>query len=551
MSAVPPGPRPKYRPRVRTVLLVVNLMILALPLGGIAALRLYETELIQRTEAELLGQGAVLADVYRREFLQRLPKNVDRQSFLDGYGRPLDPDAAPESIGERRYTPVFPTLDVAENPILPPAEPAERPPAPPISTAVIAGKAVTPTLMATQRLMLDGIRVVDVNGTVVATTSGESGLSLARREEVARALRGEYARRMRRRFTDHPQPALDSISRRKRVRVYVAMPVIARDRVIGAVVLARTPLDVTKALYVHRWPLLKGFGILLALVLLVAALTSRTISRPVAKLIAQSERARRGERGSVVPLDHAGTREVAQLSAAFSQMAASLEERADYIRDFAARVSHEFKTPLTAIRGAVEIMQDHFETMTVEEQRRFLSNLDKDAERLDHLVRRLLEQARADVVRPGTGNAAIVPATRQIARTFTDLKMEITESISETTHVRMDEENFATVLRNLLENVVRHAGAGANVRVTLSRVEVGQTAYVRLEINDDGPGVSKRNADRAFAPFFTTARDTGGTGLGLSIVRSLVIGHQGRIELTHPERGFGIRVDLPYVEGSG
>jgi signal transduction histidine kinase len=101
----------------------------------------------------------------------------------------------------------------------------------------------------------------------------------------------------------------------------------------------------------------------------------------------------------VAGLALAGTREIAELSHSLVTMAETLEARADYIRGFAAEVSHEFKTPLAAMRGTVELLQEHLATMTEAERRSFLANLAEDVTRLDRLVRRLLDLARADVMR--------------------------------------------------------------------------------------------------------------------------------------------------------
>src|SRR5258705_13657490 len=90
-------------------------------------------------------------------------------------------------------------------------------------------------------------------------------------------------------------------------------------------------------------------------------------------------------------------------------MAQTLERRAAYIRDFAAHVSHEFKTPLTAMQGAVEMLREHGDEMSAPERERFLGIIDGDARRLAALVHRLLELARADVM-PAAHDSADVGA---------------------------------------------------------------------------------------------------------------------------------------------
>src|SRR5262249_52541409 len=115
-----------------------------------------------------------------------------------------------------------------------------------------------------------------------------------------------------------------------------------------------------------------------------------------------------GERDAVQPLPHRYTREVAELSASLASMAQTLERRADYIRDFAAEIGHEVKTPLASMHGTVELLRDDLAGMAPADQKRFLDNLAADIGRLERLTGRLLDLARADALRPtGEERAAL------------------------------------------------------------------------------------------------------------------------------------------------
>jgi signal transduction histidine kinase len=504
------------RPRLRTVLLIVNLLILSLPVGGIAALRLYENELVRRTEGQLLVQGVVLREAFRQE----LRREVGR-----------DPVEKPSPVLEE----VAPRLDVATERVRPRAPDAQPAPRKADPVAAAAGARLAPLVERAGHSTLVGIRVVDDRGVVVATSRTELGLSLAHREEVARALRGESVSLMRERISDEPPPPLQSASRGQRYRIFVALPVVEDDRVVGAVILSRTPLDIAKALYLMRRPLIIGTGVLLAVVVLVSALTSFTVLRPVRALIRQAESVSRGGRDAWTPLEKPGTLELARLSHAVATMARSLEDRATYIRTFASHVSHEFKTPLTAIRGTVELLGDHLDEMTVEERDRFLGNLRAASEQLERLVSRLLDKARADVLRPGDETtdlaAALDPVVRRHGEAGLEVRVEGTEGGP---RVRMAEDTLQEIVSSLLDNARQHGGVGVRVRIS-TRVDRGRRpGCVELVVSDDGAGISEANASRIFTPFFTTARDRGGSGLGLTIVRSLLEAHGGTIEL---ERG--------------
>jgi len=509
------------------VLLTVNLLILLLPVGGIAILRLYENELVRRTETELIVQGAVVREAFRRAYLQAAAGGAEPAGrALPADWKPLWTDA------EGGLEPIPPRLDISTTRVLPVAPDAVAVDLAADATAVEAARSVAPLIEESCKVTLAGIRVVDVHGIVIATSGSELGLSLAHREEVEAALGGSVVSLLRRRVLDEPRPPLQSISRGQRYRVFVALPVVERRRLLGAVVLSRTPLDISKALYINRRPLLLGAAALLGVVVLVSVLTSLTISRPVRALIGQADQAKAGERGAMVPLRAPGTHEIAGLSEALAAMARSMERRADYIRTFASHVSHEFKTPLTTLRGSVELLRDHADEMSGEERERFLSNLAEASERLERLVGRLLEQARADVMRPGDERCDVAAAVQEAVRRG-GLEAQV-EQAEAGLAVRMAHETLVGVLLSLIDNARQHGGGDA-VRLRIATRAEGDRVEIRLA--DDGRGISAANAPRVFTPFFTTARESGGSGLGLSIARALVEAHEGTIDLTPSQRG--------------
>ena len=323
----------RYRPRLQTLLLMVNLLVLLLPLGGIAILRLYESELVKQTEAALISQGALLAAMYRQEMLQQFRATGDSEAALQA-GNPVLPHLLEQYAQD--LMPVTARLDIATEMVHAPAAPAVEPSSKPNPFAVAVGDALAPVISSAKRSTLSGIRLVDHQGIVVATSGTEEGMSLIDREEVKRALQGEHVSLLRQRISDEPPPTFDSISRRARFRVFVAFPAVHQGRVLGAVILSRSPIDVGTSLYLIRTQLLKVGGVLVAVVFLVSLMTTWAISRPIHALIAQAKQVRRGEKGAAVPLTSPGTQEVAQLSEAIARMASTLEQRAEYIQTFAS-----------------------------------------------------------------------------------------------------------------------------------------------------------------------------------------------------------------------
>lgn len=527
-----------WRPRLSTVLVLITLVIGLLPLGGIAVLRIYESALVRQTESELIAQGALIAASYRVQF--------ERLGVPRGYGNPVTSPPRPQDP-DTQLQPRFAVLDLATDPVLPPPDDAQPAGAPAHPAAVAAGRELTTILRETQKITLAGIRVTDPDGVVVATTREELGGAIVQREEVRRALTGEFVSAMRwRGSANEPRPPLDSISRGARIRVFVAVPIVSSGgRVIGSVLLARTPWNIWQALYGKRRELALGGALLLTALVGIALLTSLTIGRPVRALREQARRAARGERNAVTPLRYAGTREIAELSETVAEMAQTLEQRASYIRDFAAQVSHEFKTPLTAMQGAVEVLREHGATMSDDERTRFLGILERDTRRLAQLVRRLLDLARADVM-PAADEVADVGSVLQAAaaRHRERSQQVIVEAPGQPLTAAIAAETLESILGSLLDNVCAHAG-GAPVRLGAAAA----TGVVEIDVADEGPGISAANRSRIFERFFTTAREQGGTGLGLSIARSLTRAHGGELELLDSPRGAHFRLRLPAQKG--
>lgn len=548
------------RPRLRTVLIAVDLLILALPLGGIGALQLYENELVRRTEAELIGQGAFVAEAYRAEVRAELTREGAAQP-VDAWGRPASSAYVDHSVNILDLRHRAPTLDRTRSPLLPPAPDPLDQPGGDDPVAIAAGRRIIPMLQRATTVTLSAVRVVGPRGFVVS--SSRSGLDryLGHWPEIERGLFGEPVSLMRVRRVGQRAP-LESISRGTPIRVFVGVPVIERDRVWGVVVLSRTPLDVTKALYIHRLYLVSGALTLLAVVALVAMLTSVLINRPLKALQQQARQVAAGDRSVVAPPGGGGTQEIAELSEAIAHMARTLSARAQHVEAFASHVSHAFKAPLTSIRGSVELLQDHLRTMSPEQSQHFLANMASDTERLDRLVNKLMVLARAGAAVPGAEHTEVVRLAEEVVARHRSKGLEVAlrAEVPEAT-VRMSAASLESVLDNLLDNAAVHARgpAGQTPRVTVTvdlqppgtEGGLGVNA-ARIAVVDDGPGLAAEVRGRSFEPFVTSAGADGGTGLGLAIVRAMVQAHGGEASLrAETPHGTRVEVRLPLAQSGG
>jgi len=492
---------------IRTVLLLTFVVVAALPGIGAVGLRVYENTLVQQTEAELIAEGAVVAAAYRA-------------AWGDG------------TQGRRPLAPEPPHIDLRIDPVLPaPQTPIEGGAADP--HAASAARQIATLVEDAGAVTLAATRLLDRNGVVVAG-NGDTGLSYAALREVQRALAGQPDTVLRKRVgsADQTHSPLEWLSRAVNLRVHHVRPVIVGGKVVGAVMLSRSPRGLFLGIYQDRGKIALGVVGIFMVLLVLAGLLSRSISRPIRALASASDEVARGRLVIPDPPVTAAV-EIRELYANFAAMAERIEARARYLRDFAAAVSHEFKTPLAGIRGALELLAEH--DMSEAERRRFLRNADADAERLARLVGRLLDLARADMT-SASGSCDSVTVARELALGAGDVAIRAEAALPA---VALSADTLATALTILIDNS-RQAGATS---VVLAFGVAGD--QVTCQVADDGPGVQPGDRSRIFDPFFTGRRSAGGTGLGLPIARSLLAASGGTLSLVESDRGAIFELCLP------
>jgi signal transduction histidine kinase len=522
----------KWRPSLSLVVFIVLTAVLVLPLFSFYFLKIYQNQLIQQTEAELIAQGAALSAVFRREVETGIPPSV-------ALGTRVAPAA--QKPPDNPYQPIWPVLQLANENVLPPRPEARTPSVPADPAFVALGARMMPDLAATQNVTLAGFRLLDPNGIVIAGRE-EVGLSLAHLEEVSEALQGRFSGVLRVRISKHDQPSLYSMSRGTGMRVFIAMPVIVRDQVAGVIYASRTPSNVFKYLYEQRGKLLLAVFFMIVPTLLIGFLFHRTITGPMRELIERTNLVGKGDRNALRPLRHHGTSEFARLSQSFLEMARRLNTRSHFISTFATHVSHELKSPLTSIQGAAELLRDDIDApaMDDEDRRKFLNNIIADADRLAKISGRLRDFARAE-------NPVAVGATKlsgpiaELSSAFAALDIKASGALD--TPMRISGENANIIFSNLADNALRHN----SLTLDISAARQGNSLLVRVA--DDGEGVSPNNRAQIFDSFFTTRRDSGGTGMGLAIVRAMLDAHGGAIRLLESEQGTAFELSIPIVDG--
>jgi two-component system, OmpR family, sensor kinase len=270
-----------------------------------------------------------------------------------------------------------------------------------------------------------------------------------------------------------------------------------------------------------------------AVAALLAFLLARAITRPIKRVALATRRLAGGE--SHEPIPKGGAEELEQLAAGFNHMADELAKARDAERAFLLSVSHELKTPLTAIRGHAEALSE--EVLTPVEAGGVIA---REAARLERLVRDLLDLARLNhrrgfsVERGELDLGEVVQETalryEAQARVY---DIELVASAEPGARALADHDRVLQVLSNLVENALRITPPGGSVSVS---AEPG-----RLVVSDTGPGLDEDELPRAFDRFYLYDRYSSerkvGTGLGLAIVKELVDAMRGTIEVRSVKGG--------------
>ncbi len=295
------------------------------------------------------------------------------------------------------------------------------------------------------------------------------------------------------------------------------------------------------------WQFLVASAIAAALALLMVRWLARGMTQPLRDMATAARTMEQGDYSQRV--ETRSRDEVGQLATAFNRMSSELESLEQLRKDLVANVSHELKTPITALRAHLENLLDGVEQPDPETVQVMLAQ----ADRLGRLVDQLLDLSRLE--------SGDVPLDRQ-PLALEPLVAEVVSEIQvagsgrgvqvgcvvppDLPPVWADRERIHQVLFNLLDNAVRFTPAGGRVKVSASR----HNGVCEVSVEDTGPGIEPEHLPRLFERFYRAdpARSSkqGGTGIGLAIARSVVEAHGGHIRAqSEPGRGSVFTFDLP------
>ncbi len=514
--------------RIGVRLLVVNLLVLLVPVVGLEFARIHERQLLDGLERDMKNQTALVRAQVETDLERGIaigdPRHVEvltvaarstrtRVRLLDEKGNVAadSHENGPPEGPERPAPHIFSRMrsESGARSLIPASDPITWPEIPKRSEvkAALAGNV----------------------GVYTRLRERDPGVFLFVAEPITRPLAAP----------DGPPPLQDRDAASKdEAKAPDAI------KVVGVVYTVRSTQPVMVELYRIRAGLVRVLVVAICFAAMLTIILAVSISRPLGRLSRAAKRVARGERDVQIPVGGGG--EIAELGESFAAMTARLDARLRYIEGFAADVAHEFKSPLTSIRGAAELLEEGAAD-DPDARRRFLRNIELDVARLDRLVSRLLELSRVEASNEAMGLVDLRALLERLTdRASTPDQPVVLRYEAASVFLRGRETDLERALINLLDNAVRFSPAGVAVEVVVTENASKVEGLLQIAVTDHGAGITPANLPKIFDRFFTTDADRDGTGLGLAIVQAVVTAHGGTVGASStPGEGATFTVVLP------
>jgi two-component system sensor histidine kinase CreC len=384
------------------------------------------------------------------------------------------------------------------------------------------------------------ITITDAQGIVRFDTRQEAvGQDFSRWNDVLRTLRGEYGARS---SLAHPNDPDSTV-------MHVAAPIRDGDRIIGALTVSRPNRSLEPYIERSQQRILRWSWGLLGLSLLMGVLLSWWMASSLSRLRGYANAVASGQRVALPRFGRlSGNTEFNDLAQAVERMRVKLEDKA-YVENYVHTLTHELKSPLAAIRGAAELLE---EDLPEPDRQRFAGNIQRQTERLRQLIDKLLrladvEQMRSLGQRESVDLSALTRELLQRAEPRLRLKaLRLHDELGDGQSVRGDAFLLGQALQNLLDNAIDFSPEQGELWL---RLQKDGDALV-WSVQDQGPGVPDYAQAHIFERFYSLPRgetQEKSSGLGLCLVKEVSDLHHGEIQVTNvdPPPGCLARWRLP------
>jgi two-component system, OmpR family, sensor histidine kinase ChvG len=535
------GGRRKHRTRTRVSgltgkILTLNILALAILVGGILYFNQFRTGLVQTRLGVLVSEASMLAAALG----ESATTGPNATSVDANLARPILQRLTAGQHNRGRIFALDGTLQLDSRQLVPSSQVLARelPPAdglPGIGPTWLALKAWLVMLVSTEPDYAPYNERFDQNAQDY--------------EEVIKAFQGETATAVR--VTDD-----------RTLMLQVAVPIQRFHRVLGAILVSVETTEIEEVVRQERLAILEVFGVALLVTAFLSMFLAGTITRPVRRLAEFAHQVRLG-RGRDIKMPDFTRRqdELGDLSRALRDMTRALYRRIDAIEAFAADVAHELKNPLSSLHSAVETLDLNADPA---QQQKLLAIMKDDVNRLDRLISDISNASRldAELLRGEMANVDMAAMLEAITEVYADTMQKndvsLVLDIQDTQLCVFGiEGHLGQVLRNLIDNALSFSPLGGTINI----IADCHDNRVRIQIMDQGPGIGDDKLEAIFDRFYTERPDTEAfgahSGLGLNICKQIVTVHTGEIwaenlyadgDLDRNRTGANFIVSLPAAE---
>lgn len=383
------------------------------------------------------------------------------------------------------------------------------------------------------------IYITDRSG-VIIFDSGDArrkGQDYSQWRDVFLTLEGRYGARTTRRFVGDPGSTV----------LHVAAPVIVNGEISGVLTVVKPTTTINNLMKSARPDVMAVFGISAVVTILLSFFVSVWMTRPIKRLTCYANDISAGKRVSLPDLD---TSEIGEMGNAFERMKEALEGK-KYVEEYVQTLTHEIKSPVSAIRGAAELLE---EEMKPEQKARFLANIRNESNRIQDIVDRMLELASLENLKILEKKEPVNPAlmVEGVLESKNAILSKKCLTVNQDIHPEMEIHGEPFLLQQALSNIVQNAidfsPSGGHISIC-SFIEENMLV---LAVKDNGPGIPDYAGEKIFNKFFSLQRpDTGkkSTGLGLNLVSEVASLHNGSIVLENiPEGGTRAVFKIPCLK---
>ena len=403
-------------------------------------------------------------------------------------------------------------------------------------------KTINANIYSIKKSKIDSqIYVTDKNGFVLFDSAHPEnvGMNFSKWRDVRKTLRGEYGARATRTDKNDPNSLI----------LYVSAPIKHNGKLIGVITLYK-PIDILlKFINLAEKRIRLNAVFAFFLLLLLGLITSTWITYPIIKLKKYVDSIRKGHdnnNGQKIRMPKIGKGEIGELASSFEELREALEGK-KYVENYVRNLTHELKSPLAAIQGALELLEEN--DIPQKQKEKFFHNIQRESSRMRQIVDRMLLLSKLENIKT---------IHQKIHINLTELLNEMINSLQATNpnlkftklyseeviEISGDRLLIYEAIDNIFKNAIEFTKQDGEIKVFLEE----NSEYIKLQITDNGAGIPEYAKNKVFNKFFSLPRpgkNEKSSGLGLSITKEIVELHNGIITIDSYEKN-GTTVSIKF-----